>query len=392
MRVISNVVFRAVCVLTLICTTFATAAQDDSEIFDVELSPDGSAYGVLRMYDGQRIVAIYEVDAPAKQPMAVGLGAIEANTIDWGSDENILVQAFGERGGIDTVSGVKKLKFSRWLSISRETGKSTVLFDNQFGRDYYYYILSAGKLLSTLPNEKERALFSRASVKSDIQRPSRLQDGQDTFVLSAISVNLKNSRQKRAERGRAETINWLTDQSGMIVGRIDSNNPEKNLIVYERLNGKGNFRKSAEIDLENGPYNKVEFIGASENKGVLQTLVTDKNGATKLIAYDIVAGAFGDIIFQSPSGIIDAIDHDPALATVNAVAYQDNGLRIHHIDASDNNLAEKLEQAIPGATILIQSHSRDDNRYLIKALYGDRATEYYLYDKSAKSLELIAQG
>ena len=144
-----------------------TGASAQSGIYGVDLSPDGRTYAVLKQYGDQRVVAFYSTDNPSAQPTAVGLGDIKTGSFAWGGDNYALVQAFGEQGGIDLTTGLATLKVSRWLSIERDSGKVETLFDsNELGNDYYYIDTSAGALISTLPNDPNRALFARGDLKN----------------------------------------------------------------------------------------------------------------------------------------------------------------------------------------------------------------------------------
>jgi len=132
------------------------ATPPDGTIFGVDISPDGRAYAILKQYGDQRAVAFYDADDASKPPTGVGLGDIETGSFAWGGDGHVLIEAFGEQGGIDTTKGLKTIRVGRWLSVDADDGAVVTLFgENQIGDDYLYIVEEAGMLVSTLSTCKK---------------------------------------------------------------------------------------------------------------------------------------------------------------------------------------------------------------------------------------------
>ena len=367
-------------------------AATNSGIFGVDLSPDGGSYAILKQYGDQRVAAIHNADNADIKPIAVGLGDIDTGAFKWGGDNHVLLQVFGEQSGIDTTSGVKTLTVSRWLSISKDTGKSVTLFGkNQIGNDYLYIMTSAGSLVSILPNQADRALFARGTVRTQSSAATRLRDGDDSFVFSLMSADLKNGRIRRLELGKEQTVDWVVNEKGDAIARIDTGASDRQLQIYARSPGVSSFRRVAEVDFDISAIEHVDFYGIGKNEGFIQALTTDNTGAQKLVEFDLDSGAFGNVLFEPASKRISKIEYDHRRNKATAVYYNDGGQRVHHLSEIDQSHQQRLEIALKAAAVAIISKSLNGERMIAKAFYQDRPTEYYFYDIPGKRLELIAQ-
>lgn len=356
-------------------------------IYGVEISPGGSHYAVLRDLDGQRALVIYEADNASANPMAIGLGDVEIGDFEWGSDDYLLIRVIGEKG-VGTVQGLQSMTVSRWLSISRLTGKSTTLFGNHYGTDYYYYINSAGQLLAALPLEGEYSLFARSFIATRETGATRLQDTDETPKYSLQRANLESGSVRRVAEGAETTIDWVVDASGAVVARIDQNETSKAVDIFAAAEGSKRMEKVGTISGDIVDRQEIEFLGRGSSPRRIQAFLKDETGA-RLVEYDLDAGAFADPVFTPPAGFITSAPYDPREARARIVYYADGRQRAYHLDEADRIDQASLEKALPGAAVALISRSVDGDRLIARAAYIGKA-EYYLYVKTGKRLELVA--
>lgn len=372
-----------------LCAAVSEAAQEGQSpdaIYEVDLSADGKHYAILRQYEGQRIIAIYNADDASKPPLAVGLGDLPTRGFAWGGDEHVLVQVSGEREGLRTNDGLQTMRFSRWMIVDRETGELHTVFGNEIGGDYSYFIGSAGDLISTLPEKPGHALFARASVSVQVERPSRLQQGSDEINYSLQELNLSRKRARQTEKGNEDTIDWVVNKNGDAIARIDSPNEDR-IVVFARPSGEGGFKQVAEFNFAESPYSDLRFYGAALKNGAIQALVTEDSGAQKLVEFDLQTGAFNGLIYEASSGRIDSVLYDPRRASAYAAISSDG---VRHFYPEDEAVIAKLENAVPGSTMLVLSKSADGERMLVQAFQQGGKTDYYFFDAPSLRLELIA--
>ncbi|MEQ1930026.1 MAG: hypothetical protein ABL957_05775 [Parvularculaceae bacterium] len=364
-------------------------ASGDPKVYGVEISPGGQHYAVLRDAGAQRAFAVYDVNDAAAQPVGIGLGTIEIQDFEWGGSDHLLLKVAGEKAGIRASAGLKTLNFARWLSISRVSGESKTLFGNDQGADYYYYMPAAGFLLSALPLDDEYALFARTRVAVKPSGPTRLKEGTDELLHSVQRVNLANGDTRLVSDGAGDTIDWVVDASGAIVARIDQNEQSRETKVLAAT-GSSSFKEAGVIPGEVVEGEKIEFYGAAGADAPLAlTLLLERGGARRLAHYSLGAGTIADAPMQPPGPLTRAV-YDPREARVRIVYYSADRERAFHLDEADRKSQASLEKALPGAAIAIVSKSLDGARMIARADYAEKGEEYYLYDKAAKRLELVA--
>lgn len=372
-------------ILAILAPVHAAAGE---KVYSVEISPSGRHYAILRDAGNQQAFAIYSADDTAAKPAAVGLGGNKVEDWEWGGDNHILLRISGEVSGVDTVSGVKTLKYSRWLSISRETGEFRTMFGNEQGNDYFYLVTSAGALVAAMPQDSERSLFAREYVAVKPKGPSRLKDGDDELLYSLIEANLGTGDPKRKMEGDADTINWITTAAGAPLARIDQQQKTKGIeILAAGENGKS-FIKVGELDGDLVTAEKIRFLGQGYAPRTIQAL-KGANDGPRLYEYNLDTGDFGAPI-GTPGPITYAL-YDPREARVRIVYVASGASETpYHLDASDRRAQASIEKALAGAMVTIASKSLDGGRMIIRADYADKPEEYYFYDKAGKRLELVA--
>jgi hypothetical protein len=380
--------FARISIGALALSLACAAAEAADKIYGVEISPNGKHYAVLRDVGEQHALAIYSVDDAASGPKGIGLGTIDIEDFEWGGDDYVLVRFSGEKGGIDTVSGVKTLEFQRWLSISRDTGKSETLFGNEEGNDYFYFIASAGTLLASMPLDNERALFARSFPQVTPQGPTRFKDGQDQLLYSLQTANLRTGDIRRISDGDKNTIDWIVDANGKAVARIDQYQASKKIeIMAADENGK-RFSKAGELSGDQVKNEQISFLGVGSGPRSIQVMRNPGGGLT-LTEYDLQTGAFkpdGQVV-----GAVTRTTYDPREARARIIYVPGvGGERALHLDPADQKTQASLEKAVAGAGIAIVSKSVDGMRMIARADYRGRGSEFYFFDKAAKRLELVA--
>lgn len=379
--------FRVLAVVAVL-TAAATGVAAGDKVYGVEISPSGKYYAVLRDMGDQHALAVYAVDDPAAAPKGIGLGAIAIEDLEWGGEDHVLVRFSGEKGGLDTVQGLQTLEFQRWMSISRETGKSSTLFGNEAGADYYYFIASAGQLLASNPAEKDRAVFARSFPQVSTLGPSRLKQGQDQLLYSLQSANLNSGDVKREAEGDKNTIDWIVDAAGKPVARIDQFEATKKIeVMAANVSGRG-FTKAGEFPGEQVVNEQISFLGVGASPRSIQVLRNQGDGQF-LMEYDLDSGAFKpDAQFV---GGVSRVVYDPREARTRVIHITGaGGERVFHVDSADQKTQTSLEKAVAGAAISIVSRSVDGTRLIARADFAGKGPEFYLFDKAAKRLELVA--
>ena len=353
------------------------------DVDDVEISPDGETLAIIKSFGSTGAVLFYDLDNMGAQPVGVGLGESKPRTIEWADNENLLLLA-SQAERKRTTDGIETIEFFRWLSISPEEGKANLLFGNAAG----YYQSSAGTLLSTLPSKPGKAVFQRSSITYRTDGRASRFDNDDEFKLSLFEVDLARGREKNIESGNEETVDWVIDAEGAPVARIDYDWSAAERKVY--IADGRSWVLNSSLPEERSDLAVASFYGMGSRP---QTMLATTYGARdkrSLVEYDIATGSFTNTLFANPTYDIDYVVYNPSLATADAVVYTDDLPRAKYLDPELQSVQDSLVKALPGAAPMIVSRTDDDMKMIVKAIYTDHPPQYFLFDRNAKKLNMIA--
>ena len=357
------------------------------DITEVQISPDGKSLAVLRQIQGANAVVFSSLEDPSEAPTGVNVGGINARDIRWVSNDTLLVMVSMSEN-VPTNRGLQTIEFFRWLAVSKSTGKAAVLFGNEAG----YYIGSAGSLLSTLPDDPDHILMARNSTSgrsSDIGRPSRIK-GEDAFAYSLFRVNLKSGRARRVESGTEDTRDWVVNAAGEAIVRIDVNRNQNLRKIYTRAPGSSNFKMLTSIEEKRGYGATLVMQAASNNPNIIHATAYDATDRLALVEFDLTTGKIGETVFSDAQYDVDEVVYDPRTARVTSVFYIDDFPRAFQIDEADRKTQAALARSLPGAAPMIVSRSADSTKLIVEVLYADHPKQFFLFDRSKKSLNMIA--
>lgn len=378
---------------TATVTTAAAQAGDPAvysalpAVSEVQVSPDGKTVAVLQHAGAASGLMFYEIDNPGAKPTGVGLGDADARGIVWANDDNILLLA-SQSEQVATSAGIQTIEFFRWLTVSKSKAKASILLGNEAG----YFVGSAGQLLALMPHDPKHAVFARYSTSGSgrtTESPSRLRSGSEKFTYSLFLVDVENGSQRRLETGNESTEDWVVTAAGDAIMRIDFDPRTKERKIFTRPTGKGQFNLVKTIDERDADGVSTSYYGpgATANTVYASEYVGDHRA---LFEVDLNTGDMGAIVFTDASYDFDRVVYDERKATATGVRYTDDVTRTFHLDAADRTMQENLRKAIPGSAPQIVSKSADGNRLVVEVSYTDHPKQFYLFDKAARSLNMIA--
>ena len=383
-----------VCVVTAALLSAAPAAAQKADpahygalpnVSEAQISPDGRYLALLQTINATSAVVFYDLDDPEATPTGVGVGAANARGIIWANNDKVLLQ-ISQSSTVSTVSGLKVMEFFRWVSVSKEAQKASVLFGNEPG----YYLSEAGTFYTVMADDPERGVFSRTMRLRGANRPnSRLNRG-DVFVSKLFSVNLKNGRIRILETGNENTDAWLVNNDGSAAARIDYDQSERMKRVYMPQEGGSALRMRFEVNTANQENAGLTFLGLSQKPGIAFTSAFTANGRSALAEFDLNSGKRGDIVFSHPTYDINEVIYTSGQSEVSGVTYVDHMPRIYHLDPDNRAMQDQLQKAMPDASIRVISKSGDGRRAIVEALYSDHPKQFYVYDRENRALNMIA--
>ena len=359
-------------------------------IGQAEISPNGKTVAVLQNQGGTSFLVFVELEDPSAQPKGVGVGAVKARDIEWIDDDHILLRASITQN-LNTDEGRKTRELFRWISISKSDQKLKLLFKQDAG----VYVTEAGNLMSTLPNKDGEAVIARWTPNARIGGATlglgaRFTKEDSGTGYSLFNVKLDSAREKISFPGQPDTVDWIVDENGDALLRIDYNPRTGVRSINKRQGNSKTISNVQTIQEEKGAGATIQFhaVGDNDNEYIVTSFGSgDKLGVYK---YNVDANSLTEDVFRLAQFDIDRVDYDPRTAKVTGVHYTDDMPRTHHFDPEMQSLQDNLANALPGAAPRITSRSADGTRMIVTAIYTDRPSEIYTFDKTTKNLAFFS--
>lgn len=225
----------------------------------VSLSPSGTRIAVLVQAGTAEAPVSYIEIVSATDPEGergrIGIGALEAEAIEWGSDERLLVRmAIKDRtsprantGSNIRSQGIEYTSY-RVVSISLDGRPPVVLFQDQ--RNRMRNSLDLGAVVDNLPSDPDHVLMAAWE-----------RDG----VLGLHKVSIVDGSAVRIDRGNSATIGWST-LNGVPVLRYDINARGNLLTIHARAEGETDWRFLRRTRITDAP--DFTWVGESGKPGV----------------------------------------------------------------------------------------------------------------------------
>lgn len=357
-------------------------------VTEMKISPDGTTAAAIQNIGGVSVVVFYDLSGGG-EPKGVNVGSADARDIEWADNDHLLLMV-SQSSDVPTSSGIQTIEFFRWMSVSKSKRKATVLLGNEAG----LYVGGAGALLSVLPNDPKHALLARISSSGKaggLSRGSRIETKkQGQLGYTMFKVNLDNGRARRVETGNEHTMDWIVNEAGEAIARIDYDVRQKSRRVYARPDGGSKFKLAATIDESGATGSTITFWSEADTPNTLYA--TSYAGADKraLVEFDLASGKISKTLFRSPNYDIDRVLYNPRRAKLTGVRYTADMPETFHLDEGEQKTQSALKKALGGASPKVVSTSDDGNRMIVEVSYADHPKQFFLYDKAAKSLNMIA--
>ena len=352
----------------------------------IEISPDGNTVALLQNANNETVVVFVDLNDPGATPKGVPIGDRKARTIEWvDNDYLLLLVSVAQTGAF--LTGLETHELARWISISKDQRKLKVLFE----RDAGYYVPSPGALLAITPDSPGDAVFARWTPDARVSARagvSRLNDSKRDIGqgYSLFNVNVGAGREKLTFAGKAETWDWVVDAEGDAVLRVDYDEDRGERKIHRRRSGSKTFEHVTTLDSEFGTPDAISFYGLGEAPN--EVLATTYGGQDKfgVVGFDIESGQIARTVFRHPKYDVTGVAYDPRKATAARIYYTDDFPRVFHLNPADQKLQDALAAALPGAEPYLTSRSWDETKIIVHAVYPDRPTDIYIFDKTARKL------
>lgn len=328
------------------------------QISAVEISPDGKYVSFLKPYKGARNIWVKKADEPfsaakpitaeTKRPIPAYVWSRDAKFVlyvqDQGGDENFNVYAVDPAASLPAGADVPPAR-----NITDIKGARAFIYDIPRNNPDILYIGL---------NDRDKAWPDLYKVRISTGERTLMRKNTDRIAgWEFDNEGVLRLAERTTDRGDTEILRVDADKFTPIYtcDVFESCNP----VHFDRTNSKAYLvtNKGADIDL-------VELELMDVSSGATTTVESDP-----LKRVDLQGAMFSDV-------------DDRLLGTL----YEDDRMRIHWKDRTFEADYKWLQTRLPNREISFQSHTKDENLWIVSAHSDTEPGEVYLLDRKAKKL------
>ncbi len=316
---------------------------------------------------------------PEGRRSRIELGPVRISSIDWASDDRLLVSvilkgttATRSIAGSNRKAAGVEYYMRRVVSVHATTGEVVVLFSDQ--RTRMRNTFDMGRIIDVLPNDPDHVLMAAWEA-----------DG----VMALHRVNVNTGSATRIERGGSGTYHWRT-VNGVPVLRHDMNSRGTMETIMVRAPGESEWKMARRTRVREAP--DFLWVGAGETPGkVLVIARFDNEDVQSVREMDLTTTALGLPLNLRPSRDVTYGLSDSAGNYLGAAYYGerleyefvDPALAVHH--RALNRFFEDT------CNVHFTDVDQARNRFIAYVNGPEEPGAWFFYDKDARAIVNLGQ-
>jgi dipeptidyl aminopeptidase/acylaminoacyl peptidase len=198
-----------------------------------------------------------------------------------------------------------------------------------------------------------------------------------------IAVDPKTDRQTVVDRGSRNTADWVVDESGAPVFRVDYNQTSNSLVLLGRRDNHWGVLLEKTVEIP-----ELSIFGLDQDGDLVLGTRPEEGDHYGLYKFSTTTGDISNPILTNDSYDVSAVRTDPYTNRVVGAGLP--GVGPVWLDSELQEQQKLLNDTFPGESPLIVSWSEDRSRFIVTTESDNRAPAIYLYDARAPSVDQIA--
>ena len=341
-----------------------TAAPPVYPVREFFRSPERSTY---RLSDDGRWLSF-------KQPVALAGAA--------GRRDNLFVQA---------LEGSRLMGEPR--QVTQETardvdgyfwkGSDTVVYTKDFGGDENFHVVAVD-----VASAKARDLTPYEGVRAEIvddlpDDPLHLlvaHNKRDRQAMDVYRLNVKTGAETPVATNPGNVVAWVTDHAGRL--RIGVANDGVNNVLLYRDKETDPFKPLITTDFRTSV--SPQFFDAQNRR--FHALSNRGRDKAALVLIDPARPEAEEVLFGHPKVDVSGVVWSRKRQVLTQASFEVDKAERQVFDAQTRALYDKLQARLPGYEVMLQAHTRDENKFVVAA-YNDRTQgARYLFDAKTDGL------
>lgn len=337
-----------------------------AQISDAELSPDGTKVAAIANVPGGTRMIVFRLDGGGISD-PIGIENLKARGVEFFDNRHVILRAsetkttFGFRG---------EYEYSGAFAIDIETNDIKTLLKST--RELFPAQSGLGRIVGRGPNEGE------------ILMPAFMGERHSEPSYDLLKVRLRNPAGKNYLKGTGDTTDWFVGKNGRVLARERYNNKHDMFRVQWRNGNKWDTIYEREQEIPTS----ILAILPDESGLVFSRIQDDEiglNGLMKLSADGEVTGP----ILPVKDAMIERImtDNNRALIGVQYAGVEPDYV---FLDERLQQSFDDVSEALPDATIYMDSWSDDRSVVLYHVFAPDLGDTWLIHKSSDNSLAMVA--
>lgn len=362
-------------------------------ISDASISPDGKHLAVIGPVNDHDAVTVFTLDSPTAKPMQAAFPDADAIGLQWANNNRLICtfKANIKQAGLSHIN-----VWVRAISVAMDGGPAVVLMhDAPLYKDRLGGTTNTASIADTDPSDPDSVYMiayesgsqmGGGNVKNALtiaEEGGSTATGRwsyDEYFLNYFKVNVTTGDSELIVKGTPETIEYVTDGKGHVMGRIDqTSNLVDHFYVGASELAKFDVRHGDPIDMAGLKPDGSGFLAVSYGSGDKRALYNYQFGAPNV----------GDAVFSSADYDLADVFTDPWTNRVVGYSWVDDKVRYHYFDEKIEHAMERVERALPGQSVKVVSWDRAHRNYVIAAEAPKNPRTYYLFDSTAGQLSIV---
>lgn len=296
---------------------------------------------------------------------------------------NVFVQPLGAKGALQGEPRRLTEETARDIEIYFWKGNDRILYVKDFGGDENTHVVSVATDGSGL---KDLTPFDgvKASIVDDLEDdPDHIlvsHNKRDKQVFDVYRVNIKSGASALVAENPGNITGWLTDHDGKVRAATTSDGVNTSLL----------YRAT-----ESDPFKTIVTTTFKDQVGPLfftfdnkKLYVTSNRGRDKAAIFVLnpESGKEEQMLFEHPEVDVENMGYSRRRKVLTAISYATWKNERKYLDAATETLFKTLEGKLPGYEIMLQSHTRAEDRWIVAALNDRTPGSRYLFDSASGQL------
>jgi hypothetical protein len=327
------------------------------------ISPDGKRILAAAYAGGEKVILIYDIDAPDGRFSRINVGEkVEVLSARWAGSRRVLLSVFG----MNTAMGIE-------VPLTR-----LILFDLDT------------RALKALGGDKIGGLVGTDIVHVDDEGRFVLVAAQRTLWSSpsVLRIDLETLKTKEIVSAYPGVWDWYADANGAVRAGLGTDGDKRFLLYREGEDGR--FRRITGKRVHEDTVAEVEKVIPVPGSDKGYAMANRATGRYGVYQYDFATDTVGEAVFEHPDVDVESVDHNPR-AGLTAIHYADYRDRILWLEPAMKKVQAALDKALPNHVNRVVSRDATDTRMLVWSRAAADPGTYYLYDRAKGELREVAK-